>query len=46
MVFGLLHGLNLNPIVCISESDLMPGYLNKSQVPPKLALPSRMVKLF
>ena len=26
------------PRVCMSESDLIPGYLNKSQVPPKLSL--------
>ena len=39
-----LHGLNLNPNVCISESDLMPGYLKRSQVPPILSLASKMVK--
>jgi len=28
----------------MSESDLMPGYLNRSQVPPTLSLPSRIKK--
>ena len=39
-----IHGLNLKPSVCISESDLTPGYLKRSHVPPILFLPSRIEK--
>jgi|TARA_E500000081_G_scaffold137097_1_gene151492 hypothetical protein len=28
----------------MSESDLIPGYLKRSQVPPTLSLPSRIMK--
>ena len=40
--FLWFHGLKENPRVCISESDLIPGYLNRSQVPPKFSLPSKI----
>ena len=40
--FLCTQGLKLKPRVCMSESDLIPGYLNKSQVPPKLSLPSKI----
>ena len=38
--FGLSQVLNENPKVYISESDLIPGYLNKLQVPPNSFLAS------
>ena len=37
-----IQGLNLNPSVCMSESERTPGYLNRSQVPPNASLPSRI----
>ena len=39
-----LHGLKEKPNVNISESDLIPGYLNKSHVPPIESLFSNIVK--
>ncbi|EJP73310.1 MAG: hypothetical protein NT02SARS_1789 [SAR86 cluster bacterium SAR86B] len=36
--------MNLNPRVCISESDLIPGYLKRSHVPPMSFLPSSITK--
>ena len=44
--FGLGPGLKLYPSVCMSESDRMPGYRNKSQVPPRVSRPSSSVKVF
>ena len=41
--FGLSHVLNENPKVYISESDLIPGYLNKLQVPPSSFRASKMI---
>lgn len=35
MAMFLDQGLNANPKVCRSESDLMPGYLKRSHVPPE-----------
>ena len=43
MDFALLHGLKSKPKVYMSLSERMPGYLNKSQVPPMRGRPSRMV---
>ena len=39
------QGLNENPSVNMSESDLIPGYLNKSHVPPIALLFSKILKL-
>src|ERR1039458_1477034 len=36
------HGLNAYPRVYMSESDRMPGYLNRSQVPPMQSRASRI----
>src|ERR1700710_2461832 len=41
MAFSDVHGLNRNPSVNMSESERMPGYLNKSQVSPMLLRRSR-----
>ena len=38
-----IHGLNLKPSVCISESDLTPGYL-KIPCTTNTFLPSRIEK--
>ncbi len=40
------QGLNSYPNVVRSESERMPGYRNRSQVPPEAPRPSRMTKLF
>jgi len=42
MALDDVHGLNRNPRVNMSESDRMPGYLNRSQVPPMLSRRSRI----
>ena len=34
------QGKKEKPKVYISESDLIPGYLKRSQVPPMVSLPS------
>ena len=40
--FGLSQVLNEKPNVYMSESDLMPGYLNRLQVPPNSSLASKI----
>ena len=40
----MYHYTLTNPNVNMSESERMPGYLKKSQVPPMLLLRSRMRK--
>ena len=45
IAFLAFHGLNEKPKVCISLSDRIPGYLNRSQVPPKVSRRSRMPTL-
>ena len=42
MAFSDVHGLNRKPRVNMSESERMPGYLNRSQVPPRLSRRSRI----
>ena len=44
IAFGSVQGLNRKPRVNMSESDRMPGYLNRSQVPPRFSRRSRMTK--
>jgi hypothetical protein len=41
MAFSDVHGLNRKPRVNMSESERMPGYLNRSQVPPRFSRRSR-----
>src|SRR5271168_2889438 len=45
MAFSSVHGRHGKPKVYRSESERIPGYLNKSQVPPIASRPSRIVKL-
>src|ERR1700736_900822 len=45
MAFPSVHGRHGKPKVYRPESERMPGYLNKSQVPPIACRPSRIVKL-
>ena len=40
----MYHSTLTDPNVNMSESERMPGYLKKSQVPPMLLLRSRMRK--
>ena len=42
IAFSDVHGLNRNPRVNMSESERMPGYLNRSQVPPRFSRRSRI----
>ena len=42
MAFADAHGLNRNPRVYMSESERMPGYLKRFQVPPRVSRRSRM----
>ena len=42
IAFSDVHGLNRKPSVYMSESERMPGYLNRSQVPPRLSRLSRI----
>ena len=42
MAFSEVHGLKRKPRVNMSESDRMPGYLNRSQVPPRFSRRSRI----
>jgi hypothetical protein len=37
MAFSDVHGLKRKPSVNMSESERMPGYLNRSQVPPRFS---------
>ena len=39
MTFSSFQGRNENPIVCMSESERIPGYLNRSHVPPQRLAP-------
>ena len=40
-ISGIGAGAHLS-MKCPNKKYLIPGYLNKSQVPPKLSLPSRI----
>ena len=45
MDFSASHGLKSYPSVCMSLSDRMPGYRNKSQVPPIAPRRSKTAKV-
>ncbi len=42
IAFSEVHGLKRKPRVNMSESERIPGYLNRSQVPPRLSRRSRI----
>ena len=46
MDFSAFQGLKEKPRVCISLSERIPGYLNRSQVPPMLSRRSKIPTLF
>ena len=42
IALAAVHGRNEYPSVCMSESERMPGYRNRSHVPPRRGRPSKI----